>query len=141
MLLSDSSQEKNIKIARETFRMLRPKNVHLNSAARRSVCCCTIHQNVEYARKAIHRISIVNRVTDFSFKDNESLCNAALCDAKSIKCTTRKCDGTLQRFPKLDTIQHLKCSSECLQNNTDCEKDGHNIKCQQFERVEYEVGR
>ena len=44
----------NLKIGKTTFQTLRPRNVRLKGAAKRLVCCCLCHQNIEYLRKQLH---------------------------------------------------------------------------------------
>ena len=64
----------DVKIKLSLFKSLRPKNVRLAAQAQRLVCCCTYHQNVEYLRKAIHRIMHLNASSLLEHvRDNESL--------------------------------------------------------------------
>ena len=47
------SEFRNLKTGKTTFQTLRPRNVRLKGAAKRLVCCCLCHQNIEYLQKAV----------------------------------------------------------------------------------------
>jgi hypothetical protein len=124
-------------VARETFRKLRPRNVKLKKAATRALCCCTIHQNIEYLRTKIYVMLKINKMPSDAFKDNESLLDLALCNKDSVPCTLRKCDSC-KEFPKLDFLSTIKCSAKCMQDDIDCDAKGHQIMLRQFKRMPYQ---
>ena len=125
----------DIKISRRTFERLRPKNIRLSRCAQRLQCGCTYHQNIEYVRKACHHLLILNG-KESTLSNNETLVDASLCDAKSLKCIVGRCEKCKQ-FPKIDKLglPSLKCSKDCIRKGKDC-KD-HTIKVRQFEQTTY----
>ena len=79
------------KIKIRKFEILRPKNVRHRNAAKRMVCCCTIHTNVEYLRQAAIRYCNISDIDHTIFKSNEKLCSSYICPEASISCYLRTC--------------------------------------------------
>ena len=82
----------NLKIEKTTFQTLRPINVYLKSAAKRLMCCCLYHQNIEYLQKAVAPILRINKRDTINFDNNENMCKFLLCDDKSILCIHQICE-------------------------------------------------
>ena len=124
-----------VKISRRPFESLRPKNIRLTRYAKRMQCGCTYHTNVDYARKPLHHLLLLNgKVSPIS--SNESLMDTSLCDAKSFKCIMGRC-ADCKSFPKLDNLitEDLKCCKDCIKKGNDCKN--HTVKVRQFERIVY----
>ena len=91
-----------IKVGKTSFIKLRPKNVRMKSSAKRLVCGCTYHQNIEYIRKTVSRVLNVNKDNSECFDSNENLCRFILCNDKKI-CINQKCSKCFN-FPKLSSV-------------------------------------
>ena len=117
---------------------MRPKNIRLKKAAKRLVCGCSKHMNVEYVKRVLMGL-LVNNDLDASFtKSNEKLCEFLLCDTDNINCIMGYCKqcGKFPLIDKLD-IHNLKCSKDCFRDQADCADLKHTIKVQQFEYIKY----
>ena len=68
----------NLKIGKTIFQILRPGNVCLKGAAKRLVCCCLYHQNIEYLQKAVAHILRINKRDTKNFDNNENMCKFLL---------------------------------------------------------------
>ena len=125
-----------VKICRRSFESLRPKNIRLTRYAQRLQCGCTYHTNVDYARKSLHRLLLLNG-KESPISSNELLMGTSLCDAKSFKCIMGRCKNC-KSFPKLDNLitADLKCCKDCIKKDNDCKT--HTVKVRQFERVVYQ---
>ena len=126
-----------VKICRCQFETLRPKNICLKSNAKRLVCCCVYHTNIEYSRKPLNNLLVVSR-KDTLLQNNDQLTSIILCDPNSFKCVFGLCSECklFSNFDKLE-IPSLKCSKSCFMKNEKCGEEGHTVKIQQFERVKY----
>ena len=82
----------NLKIEKTTFQTLRPVNVYLKGAAKRLMCCCLYHQNIEYLQKAVAPILRINKRDTINFDNNENMCKFLLWDDKSILCIHQICE-------------------------------------------------
>ena len=69
------TEHPEFKVGKSTFQFLRPKNVRLKAAAKRLVCCCTYHQNIDYLPKTITRVLKFNKEYSDLFTSNDNLCN------------------------------------------------------------------
>ena len=117
------------------FGELRPRNVRLRKMAQRAVCCCTIHVNVDYLRKAAIRYCQIIGQDSTTISCNEKLCDNILCEESNIKCYHQKCTDC--KAKSLTCLKNLKCSSKCYVENFDCHAQNHVINFKQFERIEY----
>ena len=103
----------NEKIKQRTFEQLRPKNVRLRRTAKRMVCCCTIHTNINYLRQAAIRycnISNNSQTIINALGTNETLCNYYTCPIVATACIQRVCDICCN---KTLLAEPTKCSKEC----------------------------
>ena len=136
------AEHPEVKIKPSLFYSLRPRNVRLAREARRLLCCCTYHQNVEYLRKAIHRVMALNGSQQIiHFTDNTSLTNLIVCDERSIQCIfgqCEKCKGYPQLDVTMEAMKQFKCSKECTKKNIDCFDKKHTIRVLQYERITYQ---
>ena len=94
------TEHPEFKVGKSTSQLLRPKNIRLKAAAKRLVCCCTYHQNIDYLRKTITRVLKFNKENSDLFTSNENLCSFVLCDNNSMLCINQKCEDC-KDFPKL----------------------------------------
>ena len=103
-----------VKICKRMFESLRPKNICLTRCAQRLQCDCTYHTNIEYSRKALHRLFLING-KESPVSSNDTLMNASLCDAKSFKCIMGRCKDC-KSFSKIENLkaENLKCSKDCI---------------------------
>ena len=129
----------NLKIGKTIFQILRPGNVCLKGAAKRLVCCCLYHQNIEYLQKAVAHILRINKRDTTNFGNNKNICKFLLCDDKNILCINQICE-TCSSFPELSdfirTFSQLHCSDDCLKKTKNCVT--HKVKCRQYEQATYE---
>ena len=130
-------ENQDVHISKRTFENYRPKNIRLKRDARRLVCCCQHHANVDYIRKLLNLLFSANNKT-FKFKNSAELVDAPICSQNNISCVVGDCKDC-KDFPKLDNlgIEKLHCSKKCVQEDIDCSKEGHTIKVLQFERKTY----
>ena len=77
----------NVQLNRK-FGELHPRNIRLRNMARRAVCCCTIHVNVDYLRKAAIRYCQIIEQDSTTISCNEKLCDNILFEEPSINATT-----------------------------------------------------
>ena len=117
------------------FGELCPQNVRLRKMAQSAVCCCTIHVNVDYLRKAAIRYCQIIGQGSTTISCNEKLCDNILCEEPNIKCYHRKCTDC--KAKSLTWLKNLKCSSKCYVENVDCHAQDQVINLKQFERIEY----
>ena len=117
------------------FGELRPRNVRLRKMAQIAVCCCTIHVNVDYLRKAAIRYCQIIGQNSTTISCNEKLCDNILCEEPNIKYYHRKCTDC--KAKSLTWLKNLKCSSKCYVENVDCHAQDHVISFKQFKRIEY----
>ena len=61
----------------------------LRKYAKRMVCCCTIHTNMEYLQHAALRYTNISN-TDSCFKSNELLCRSVLCENYNVDGVNNK---------------------------------------------------
>ena len=80
------------------FGELRPRNLRLRKMAQRAVCCCTIHMNVGYLRKAAIRYCQIIGQDSTTISCNEKLCDNILCEEANIKCYHQKCTDCKAKF-------------------------------------------
>ena len=117
------------------FGELCPQNIRLRKMAQRAVCCCTIHVNVDYLRKAAIRYCQIIGQDSTTISCNEKLCDNILCEELNIKFYHQKCtdcEANSQTW-----LKNLKCSSKCYVENVDCHAQDQVINLKQFERIEY----
>ena len=117
------------------FGELCPQNIRLRKMAQRAVCCCTIHVNVDYLRKAAIRYCQIIGQDSTTISCNEKLCDNILCEELNIKFYHQKCtdcEANSQTW-----LKNLKCSSKCYVENVDCHVQDHVINFKQFEWIEY----
>ena len=112
------------------FGELRPQNVRLRKMAQRAVCCCTIHVNVDYLRKAAIRYCQIIGQGSTTISCNEKLCDNILCEESNIKCYHQKCTDC--KAKSLTCFKNLKGSSKCYVENFDCHAQNHVINFKQF---------
>ena len=117
------------------FGELCPQNVRLRKMAQRAVCCCTIHVNVDYLRKAAIRYCQIIGQDSTTISCNEKLCDNILCEEPNINSYHRKCTDC--KAKSLTGLKSLICSSKCYVENVDCHAQDHVINFKQFERIEY----
>ncbi len=112
------SRNPDIKIGQTSFEKLRPKHVKLKSQAKRQVCCCTQHVNVDYLRTKLNDLLRINEQT--VIKDNETLVSNTLCNSDSITCIERDCKHCgVNNLDALKENIHY-CSNDCRRNKGDC---------------------
>ena len=113
-------ENQDVHISKRTFENYRPKNIHLKRDARRLVCCCQYHVNVDYIRKSLNLLFSANNKT-FKFKNSAELVDASICSQNNISCVVGDCKDC-KDFPKLDNlgIEKLHCSKKCVQEDIDC---------------------
>ena len=78
-----------INIGQTGFEQLRPKNIKLLSLAKRQVCCCITHVNIESLRVKLNNVLKVNE--SVIFENNEDLVQFMLCNSDSINCIEQNC--------------------------------------------------
>ena len=117
------------------FGELRPWNIRLRKMAQRAVCCCTIHVNVDYLRKAAIRYCQIIGQGSTTISCNEKLCDNILCEEPNIKYYHQKCTDC--KAKSLTWLKSLKCSSKCYVENVNCHAQDHVINFKQFEQIEY----
>ena len=110
-------------------------NVRLRKMAQRAVCCCTIHVNFDYLRKAAIRYCQIIGQDTTTISCNEKLCDNILCEEPNIKCYHRKCTDC--KAKSLTWLKNLKCSSKCYVENVDVHAQDHVINFKLFERIKY----
>ena len=117
-----------MKISKRTFENYRPKNVRLKCDARRLVCCCQYHVNIDYLRKSLNN-SLAKNEKAVKFKNSAELIDAAICDSNIVSCIVRQCKEC-KDFPKLNDlgIDNFHCSKKCRKENNHCSKEEHTIK-------------
>ena len=117
------------------FGELCPQNIGLRKMAQRAVCCCTIHVNVDYLRKAAIRYCQIIGQDSTTISCNEKLCDNILCEEPNINSYHRKCTDC--KAKSLTGLKNLICSSKCYVENVDWHAQDHVINFKQFERIEY----
>ena len=117
------------------FGELRPWNIRLRKMAQRAVCCCTIHVNVDYLRKAAIRYCQIIGQDSTTISCNEKLCDNILCEELNIKFYHQKCTDC--KGNSLTWLKNLEWSGKCYVENVDCHVQDHVTNFKQLERIEY----
>ena len=129
----NENPECSIKLTK--FGELRPRNAKLRKMAQRALCCCTIHVNVDYLRKAAIRYCQIIGQGSTTISCNEKLCDNILCEEPNINCYHQKCTDC--KAKSMTGLKSLICSSKCYVENVDWHVQDHAINFKQFERIEY----
>ena len=78
-----------VKMGHTSFENLQPKNIKLKSQARRQVCCCIQHVNIDYLRTKLNELLRINNQP--IIPDNEILVSKTVCGSDDITCIERLC--------------------------------------------------
>ena len=126
----------NVKVQRQAFEMKQPKNVRLMKDAKRLVCACTYHVNIDHMRKSLKNLLLMNDKP--LIKDNADLVDRARCSSDKIACIAGTCKSC-KNFKKLDVlnIDKLHCSKKCVVDKEDCSAQNHTLNVSLFKRTEY----
>ena len=136
-----SAANVDIQIDRRSFEKLRPRNVLLKRCAKRLVCACSYHINIDHLRGGLSKLLKRNEKEEEAknLSSNEKMTEFLLCK-KDIKCLTGNCENCkdFEKIKNLMSQNSFYCSDDCKKKNINCTEIKHKVTIKQFERISYE---